>query len=140
MGEALEEYLTGQEKMRKYTQDFFERTVMNYLDDAIKFVFYEKEDCSYSEDLELLDKTKEDFKITIINKHFRWAIDHCQESSTDFSQEYKYGTITELLQAYRDVYHYLIENIPPDIVNNPTLNKEVREDIEDHLQGLIDEL
>ena len=145
MGDALKEYLKGQTVMRKYTQIFFEKTVYNYLDDAINFVFFEKENCSYSDDLELLDnpKTIEDFKNTITEKHFAWAIEHCKESSTNFHQDkYKKGTISEILLAYHDVYQYLIDNsIPPVIVNNNSkLNKEVREDIEDHLQGLIDEL
>ena len=124
----LEEFLDLRSVMR-HSIKFLNVNGEQLIDEAFNHI--KSLDKPYSDDLD--EVNNHDFKKTILEGHFQWITDHCNEFSTKFDKKYKQNIDINLLTAYRDAFSYMLTMLP----NMQIRREEVEGNIEDHLNFLI---
>jgi len=124
----LEEFLDLRSVMR-HSIKFLNVNGEQLIDEAFNHI--KSLDKPYSDDLD--EVNNQDFKKTILEGHFQWITDHCNEFSTKFDKKYKQNIDINLLTAYRDAFSYMLTMLP----NMQIRREEVEGNIEDHLNFLI---
>ena len=122
-------HILNMQKVRRDSILLFNEKKEEMLAKAIKYIL--KKESTYSEDLKDTN-TLDIFKHTILNAHFKWIIDHNEEFSIDFNDNYKIGTNYLILPAYQDVYIFMIKEI-----KDLDTRDDVKKNLSEHLNFLI---